>query len=105
MDYVDAPSSASSRAFAFKVHGRGMEPEFFEGEIVIVDPDKPYKHNDFVVLILEGRAVPLLRRILLSEDRWFLESLNPIYGEGPISLPESPIFIGKIIEKRKSYEN
>ena len=103
MGHVDAPDSASSRAFAVMVKGKGMEPEFQEGELVIVDPEKPINHNDFVLVLLKGRSIPLIRRFIVSDDRKFLESLNPMYGEPPIHLTSPPVFIGKIIERRKVY--
>jgi len=104
MALLDSPEGASERAFGIRVRGRGMEPEFFEGEIVIVDPALEVQSGDFVVVLLEGQKYALVRRLLVEPDQTrYLEGLHPVYGGAPIPLLSPPLFLGKIIEKRKRY--
>ena len=105
MGFVDAPDNAGPGSFAIIVSGKSMEPEFQEGEIVVVDPDKTPRHNDFVVIVLEGRKKPLIRRYVVSDDKIFLESIHSTYGGDPISLTSPPVFIGRVIAKTKLYSN
>ena len=104
MELLDSPEGASERAFGIRVRGRGMEPEFFENEIAIVDPALEVRSGDFVVVLLEGQKYALVRRLLVEPNQTrYLEGLHPVYGGSPLLLEESPRFIGKIIEKRKRY--
>lgn len=103
MGFVDGPDNAGPRSFAIVVNGKSMEPEFQEGEIVVIDPEKIPKNNDFVVVIIEGRKKPVIRRFVKSDDRIYLECINPVYGEPPVLLKEIPAFIGRVIERKKLY--
>jgi SOS-response transcriptional repressor LexA len=104
MGFVDSTAGASEQAFGVLVQGRGMEPEFFEGELVIVDPRAPVENGNYVVVVLHGQTRILLRRLVVEPDgRRYLEGLHPVYGGMPLLLEESPRFMGKIIEKRKRY--
>lgn len=104
MGFIDSTEDASQQAFGVLVLGRGMEPEFFEGELVIVDPVATIGNGNYVVVVLPGQTRILLRRLVVEPDgRRYLEGLHPVYGGTPLLLEESPRFIGKIIEKRKRY--
>lgn len=37
------------RAFAIVIRGNSMEPEFVEGDLILIDPDEPLRPGDFVV--------------------------------------------------------
>jgi len=105
MGFVDAPDNAGPNSFAIIVSGKSMDPEFQEGETVVVDPGKTPRHNDFVVVVLEGRKKPLIRRFVVSDEKIYLECVNSVYGESPIPLTEPPVFMGRVIAKTKLYSD
>lgn len=48
-DYVLTTEAHSMGTFALKVKGKSMEPEFKEGDIIVVDPDLYPKPGEFVI--------------------------------------------------------
>ncbi|HAZ41953.1 MAG TPA: LexA family transcriptional repressor, partial [Methylococcaceae bacterium] len=48
-DYVVVQADLGSHTFALKVKGNSMEPEFKEGDTIIIDPDIKPSPGDFVV--------------------------------------------------------
>lgn len=47
--YITTDLELGERAFAIELKGHSMEPEFVEGDIVLIDPDDPPHPGDFVV--------------------------------------------------------
>lgn len=48
-DYVTVDAEMPDGCFALKVRGRSMEPDFVEGDIIVVDPGRAPSPGDFVV--------------------------------------------------------
>lgn len=49
MAYITTDLELGERAFAIVIRGNSMEPEFTEGDLVLIDPDEPLHPGDFVV--------------------------------------------------------
>ena len=49
MAYITTDLELGDRAFAIVIRGNSMEPEFTEGDLVLIDPDEPLHPGDFVV--------------------------------------------------------
>lgn len=47
--YITTDLELGDRAFAIVIRGNSMEPEFTEGDLVLIDPDEPIHPGDFVV--------------------------------------------------------
>lgn len=52
-EFVHTEWEVSASAFALTVSGRSMEPEFHEGDIIIIDPEVTPHPGDFVVAKLD----------------------------------------------------
>lgn len=48
-DYIAAPEVKGDNLFAIRVIGDSMEPLLFEGDILVIDPHKEYRHGLVVV--------------------------------------------------------
>jgi len=87
--------------YAFKVHGRSMEPELFEDDIVIVKamPTTEVKDGDLVVAIYDNHF--FVKRIHFVDSQIVLLSENDEYL--PIIVDPNTRFevIGKVIEIRR----
>ncbi|MGX7896866.1 S24 family peptidase [Tsuneonella sp. HG222] len=78
------PALAGARdIYAIYFHGESMEPRFEAGEIGIVDPGRPVRSGDYVVVQLRengGKEVTsvLVKRLLRTTgDVYHLEQFNP----------------------------
>ena len=49
MAYITTDLELGDRAFAIVIRGNSMEPEFTEGDLVLIDPDEPLHPGDCVV--------------------------------------------------------
>ena len=98
-DWVEVLST-SPRLFALRVEGDSMEPEFVEGDIIIVDADRDWDSGDFILVRNENGEV-IFKQIKRYGDKWILRPLNPKYPE--IELTDKHEIIGRVIQKIKKY--
>ncbi len=95
------PSGACSGgdAFALRVLGTSMEPEFNEGEIIIIEPDGQLRDGSFVLAKPEGEWIfrQLRRRADDRGEGWYLHALNPAFPD--IALADLSPVNGVIIQK------
>ena len=69
-----------------------MEPEFVEGDIIIVDADRDWDSGDFILVRNENGEV-IFKQIKRYGDKWILRPLNPKYPE--IELTDKHEIIGR----------
>lgn len=87
--------------FALRVVGDSMEPEFKDGETVVVNPHVEAGPNDFVVVKnLEGEAT--FKQLKKYGSRWVLHPLNSNYQDQEVKRGEFRV-IGKVVKKEKKY--
>ena len=87
--------------FALRVAGDSMEPEFHEGEVVIINPHLETQPNDFVVVKNpEGEAT--FKQLKKYGESWVLHPLNPRYPDIEVKPGEFHV-IGRVVKKEKRY--
>lgn len=78
----DAPAGCEGGDLvALRVIGHSMEPEFREGEIVVVEPDGAAVDGSFVIAWHAGEWT--LRQLRRDGAAWRLHALNPAWPETP----------------------
>lgn len=93
---LDKCSAAES--FALMVLGDSMEPEFVEGDIIIIEPEGLATDGSFVMAWLDDEWI--FRQLAKDEGGgWKLRPLNPKYPSA--SLPDLAAIKGVIIQKSK----
>ncbi len=78
-----------------------MDPEFIEGDIVVVDPDRKANINDFVI-VANQEYEATLKQLKKYKNLWVLHPLNPKYEDMVVKKSEYKI-IGVVVEKKKKY--
>jgi DNA polymerase V len=91
----DAAGCSGGEAFALRVLGDSMAPEFVEGEIIIIEPDGALRDGSFVLAQPDGEWI--FRQLVRRGDGWSLCALNPAYPEQP--LPDLAAIHGVVIQK------
>lgn len=96
---LDAELEACSSAepFALMVLGDSMEPEFLEGEVILIEPEGLATDGSFVLAQLAGEWI--FRQLVKQGAGWRLQALNPAYPATDISDLEA--VKGVIIQKSK----
>lgn len=88
--------------FALRVTGDSMEPEFKEGEIIIVNPHVEAAPNDYVVVKNVMSEEATFKQLKRYGSRWVLHPLNPRYQDQEVKRGEFKI-IGRVVKKEKRY--
>lgn len=102
-EWIEIDSGVTDpNAFALRVDGDSMEPEFHEGEYVVVSPNTQWENGDYVV-IANCNDEKALKKIKVNKDHIVLISLNPKYEPIILSKNENPRVIGKVVRKVKKY--
>ena len=65
-------------AFAVYVRGESMEPRYFDGELVMINPMKPVRRGNFVLIELMNREAFIKRFVKRSDDFVTVEQYNPV---------------------------
>lgn len=81
--------------YALRVLGDSMEPEFSDGEIIIIEPDQTHENGSFAIVHHEGEL--LFRQLCLDGGHWYLKPLNDSYPTLLVS--GTPEIKGRIISK------
>lgn len=102
-DWLPWPYPCSNSTYALPVRGSSMENEFFENEIILVDPERPPKSGDFVVAKLELHREASLKKLLQEGDTLYLKAQNKDWPEPVVRLDESWKICGVVIGKFKKY--
>lgn len=89
-------------AFVLPVRGESMEPEFAEGDLIVVDPDRSPWNGCYVVALVTIDDEPTLKRFVVDAGRTYLSPDNsryPVIDVTDLTL----IIIGVVVEKSKHY--
>ena len=89
-----------SQAFALEISGVSMEPEFHDGDCIVVDPDRTPDHNDYV--IINTGEEPMLRQFIKEGGRTFARALNPAW-QPQLEQIEADGIAGVVLQKSRNY--
>lgn len=103
-----SPGCEEKEPYALMVLGDSMEPEFKEGEVLVIEPGANYRDGSYVIAYHNDEYI--FRQLRVVKGQWFLTPLNPNYVSEQISGPEA--IKGVITQKkmpggrhnRKNYE-
>lgn len=90
-----------ANVFALTVKGDSMEPEFQDGDIIIVNPHIKPDHNDYVVVRNEEDEATFKQLKKFGKER-VLHPLNPKYEDIRLSETVQYKIVGKVVQKIKT---
>ena len=86
---------AAAEPFALMVLGDSMEPEFREGEVILIEPEGLATDGSFVLAQLAGEWI--FRQLAKQGEAWQLRALNPAYP--PADIADLAAVKGVVIQK------
>ena len=98
MEYVQTVKFIED-GFALRVHGDSMQPEFADGDIIVIDPHAPQDASCYVVAVHDNQAT--LKKLVYDGTTPYLKPLNPQYPM--LSWDESTRIVGVVKQKIKTY--
>ena len=88
-DEMPLPAATSPDAFALEISDDSFEPVFYEGDQIILSPNEPLRHGDFVALMPSGGDILIKRLGSSGAQKVELLSLAP--EEPPLTLGRKDI--------------
>jgi len=99
--WIPVAPRTSEQCYALTVPDDSMDPEFSEGEVLIIDPTQDGAHNQFLIARLEGDSSPTFKQLIILGNRRYLKPLNPRY---PLIDVEGDLEVcGVVVCKYKDY--
>lgn len=97
---VITDKNVSQQAFALKVQGKSMEPRFFEGDVIIVDPNLECRTGDLCVARINDQTT--FKRFHETPAEIRLEPLNDKYEilVVPKDRPVDFHILGKVVDAK-----
>lgn len=95
---AETSSCAGAEPYALMVLGDSMQPEFMEGEIIVVEPEGYAKDGSYVVAWVNDEYI--FRQLVRHPEGWMLKPLNPLYPNIPIDNIEA-VVKGVVVQKKK----
>lgn len=92
-------TKAIKDGFALRVQGDSMQPEFADGDIIVIDPHAPQDNNSYVVAIHDDKAT--FKKLVFDGETPYLKPLNPQYPL--LSWDEDTRIVGVVKQKIKIY--
>jgi len=93
-----APDHCSGgESFALMVVGASMEPEFIEGEVIIIEPEGLATDGSYVLATHDGEWI--FRQLVRTGEHWQLRPLNTVFPV--IAIPDLSGVKGVIIQKSR----
>lgn len=96
-------TARGKRMFALKIKNDCMEPEFREGETIIVDPDIEPSSGDYVVVRDNKNDEATFKQLKKYGKKIILHPLNPKYQDIELDHDERYVIVGKVVGKDKKY--
>lgn len=97
------PTRISKNGFCLRVRGESMEPKFYDGDIVFVDPDVPADPGKIVIVqdeTFSGAVTSTMKKLVKDGNEVFLKALNPDWpGKKFIPFTERMRIVGVVIGK------
>ena len=87
--------------FAIIVKGASMNPRFFDGDTLLVDPERTPINDDFV-LVKTANQKTVLRKIIVETDGLFVKCLNPDFGKNLDEITSEDV-VGVISAKQETF--
>ena len=94
-DLADHGGCANSEPFALRVLGDSMEPEFRDGNIIIIDSAAAVESGCYVLAMVNEEYI--FRQLVIEDGRYMLRALNEGYEE--IEVPGIEAIRGVIVQR------
>ena len=89
--------------FAVRVVNDSMEPDFREGDVLIVNPNLEARSGDFVIAKLRSDNEVTFKKLIRHDRIIILRPLNSRYQDIVLDDPDAVELVGKVVERKTLY--
>ena len=98
-EWLPLPEECTN-CFYLKVQGISNQPEFLEGDYILVDPDVYY--NDMLsgdmIVVRRGEDATFKKLVIETDGTRYLQALNPEFKPNIIPIDEQCSFVGQVVD-------
>jgi SOS-response transcriptional repressor LexA len=98
-EWLPLPDECTN-CFYLKVQGISNQPEFLEGDYILVDPDVYY--NDMLsgdmIVVRRGEDATFKKLVIETDGTKYLQALNPEFKPNIIPIDEQCSFVGQVVD-------
>ena len=96
--YYPRPDNASDQTFVLRVSGESMIDEYKPGTLIFVDPERPAKNGDDIVIAMEGRDEVTFKRYIEDPIAGkMLKALNSTWPNQFIQIGSTCRIVGVVV--------
>lgn len=98
-EWLPLPDECTN-CFYLKVQGVSNQPEFLEGDYILVDPDVYYSdmQSGDMIVVRKFEDATFKRLVIETDNTRYLQALNPNFKPNVIPLDENCHFVGQVID-------
>lgn len=94
-EWIEAPGPVGPNGFILKIEGISMQPVFFEGEKIVIDPSLEARPGHYVVAKRASDQAVTFKQLRYEDGTHFLYALNPDWPDRVIKLTEEWTICGR----------
>ena len=98
-EILPCPVPCSQGTFILRVKGASMEPKFYNGDLIFVDPAIVVESGKYVVVKLEDADEAMFKQLIIEGGRKYLKALNPDWPDRIIEIGENAKICGVVVFK------
>ncbi len=98
-EILPCPVQCSQGTFILRVKGASMEPKFYNGDLIFVDPEIVAESGKYVVVKQEDSDEAIFKQLIIEGGRKYLKALNPDWPERIVELTDSTSICGVVVFK------
>lgn len=98
-EWLPLPEECTN-CFYLKVQGISNQPEFLEGDYILVDPDVYYSdmQSGDMIVVRRFEDATFKKLVIETDGSKYLQALNPNFQPNIISVDEHCHFVGQVID-------
>lgn len=96
-------SQKGNKLFALTVKSDCMEPEFVEGDRIIVNSEIVPNNGDYVIVRNNTKDEATFKQLKVYGNKLILHPLNPKYKDIELDKSHNYVIVGKVVGKDKKY--
>ncbi|MCT9503038.1 XRE family transcriptional regulator [Acinetobacter baumannii] len=91
------------KCFYLKVRGVSNEPDFVEGDYIVVDPTVYYSdmQSGDIIVVRKDKDATFKKLVIESDGTRYLKAINPNFHPNIIPIDEDCYFIGQVIDSMR----
>lgn len=98
-EWLPLPEECTN-CFYLKVQGISNNPEFIEGDYILVDPDVYYSdmQSGDMIVVRRGEDATFKKLVIETDGTRYLQALNPEFKPNIIQIDEQCHFVGQVVD-------